>query len=229
MDKLVRVEHRRRPICRQADAPRWPRCWQRQRSDVTSHFASNAHRRALVGVFENAVGGRRFAVGSWRHGRSVPSRLGADPFAIGTPQMWRHGGLLQDAAQRSASGCASAGGVAPWRRRRRQLPALARCLPIRLVLLLLLTCGCLAAVDEGELIWTSARMFCCSTAKQLQSVLTPLPHHHRAAAILRKLRQAIHDTDPSWVSGLPGWQLNDTSHPCSWTHVSCHLERVVAL
>ena len=61
----------------------------------------------------------------------------------------------------------------------------------------------------------------------------PPPHTHitttTAAAILRKLRQAIHDTDPAWVAGLPGWQLNDTIPPCSWRLVSCELERVVAL
>ena len=68
----------------------------------------------------------------------------------------------------------------------------------------------------------------CSRFSSVLMSLPP-PPRHRAAAILRKLRQAIHDTDPAWLSGLRGWQLNDTTPPCSWAHVSCRHERVVAL
>ena len=80
-------------------------------------------------------------------------------------------------------------------------------------------------VDEGEVcgliqLWLRCWMH---SLKVLLSCCLP------AAAILRKFRQAIYDTDPTWLAGLPGWLPNDTRSHCFWSHVVCQQEHVVSV
>ena len=88
----------------------------------------------------------------------------------------------------------------------------------------LLAQGSSAAVDEGELC-VSTEISISALFNDQRSCRPSCP----AAAILRKLRQAAHDTDPAWLAHLPGWHPNDTRPPCSWIHVSCHQLHVVAV
>ena len=48
-----------------------------------------------------------------------------------------------------------------------------------------------------------------------------LPPHAAEAAIIRQLRQEIHDTDAAWTAGWAGWDPTDTAHPCTWEGVHC--------
>ena len=105
-------------------------------------------------------------------------------------------------------------------RRRLAAAALWWCLALNSLLAL----GSSAAVDEGELC-VSTEISISALFKDQRSCRPSCP----AAAILRKLRQAAHDTDPAWLAHLPGWHPNDTRPPCSWIHVSCHQLHVVAV
>lgn len=42
-------------------------------------------------------------------------------------------------------------------------------------------------------------------------------------AIMRRLRQALHDSGAAAMAKGPGWQLANASHPCTWDGVACTL------
>jgi hypothetical protein len=51
-----------------------------------------------------------------------------------------------------------------------------------------------------------------------------------AVAIMRKLRQTLHDSDPLWTHAWHGWQPGGASHPCTWANVACNAgQRVTSL
>ena len=115
------------------------------------------------------------------------------------------------------------------RRQRQRGPTAALCLALIAALLCRAISG-LSVDDEGELIMCGT---CNVIACDIQipcPTLPLLPRPRAAAAILRKLRAAIHDMDPAWAPGrLSGWQPDDTRQPCSWFYISCREQRVVAV
>lgn len=62
-----------------------------------------------------------------------------------------------------------------------------------------------------------------------QRLHTAFHHHACAAAILRRLRQALHDASPALAAGWAGWQPGDAAHPCLWAHVTCEDEHVTSI
>lgn len=49
------------------------------------------------------------------------------------------------------------------------------------------------------------------------------------AAIMRKLRQARHDTNATWAAGWLGWLPDSPLPHCSWRGIGCRDGRVVSM
>ena len=55
----------------------------------------------------------------------------------------------------------------------------------------------------------------------------PVCHAEADAAILRRLRDSLHASDPKWTTKFTGWHPSDTAHPCRWYGVVCSAQQHV--